>query len=288
MTQAVDVIDVARDSGLRSFDWLHRACESLLCGRGHKYLREVHVNDPAIRDYHLFLKLRGYRAPRRRLPPDHGQLRPILDKFKGAYLLQYRAEHRTLRSELRARILTDQPRDAIAMATGLPMYLIENYERYYFDVRDKLSATAYILGMMAAKPDQGCDADELQRLAYGGGLQVLEAVLTAERSQNLQWQALLASELHEQLEHNPSLRRLMDGSQPAAGAMKELVATLLGPGAAGLISPARTHGLGPNVQSEPQPLYQSPPQLGNLANHGADLAVAMAHALIDAGSRQVA
>src|SRR5690606_19650918 len=122
-----------------------------------------------------------------KLPLDYSHLRPILDKYMGAYLLQFRSEHQPLRSELRARVLADQPREDIALATGLPTSLNETYERYYFDLRETLAATGYMLGMMAAKPNHGCDADELQRLAYGGGLRVLETVLRAKRSQDPKW-----------------------------------------------------------------------------------------------------
>ena len=212
MPQTIDMIDYYRNSGLSPFGWLHKACQSLLEGPGRMNLREEHLQDEDIVGYYRFLRFRQFQKEGRSLPLDYSYMQMLYEKYSATYLLEFDPSHQPLRSELRARILVDQPREDIVRATGLSMHIVATYERFYFDVRDCLSATCYILGMLGAPPMPGREIDELQRLAYGGGIRVLEAALLATRFQEPQWSEFLVNQTVAQLADDSCLKRILSHS----------------------------------------------------------------------------
>ena len=86
--------------------------------------------------------------------------------------------------ELEARLLTDQPLDAVAARTGLTAAAVDAYARVFFDVRPHLAASDWVTARaIGYRPGGGFAGRPLagawKLVAYHGGPHVLDVVIAA-------------------------------------------------------------------------------------------------------------
>ena len=108
------------------------------------------------------------------------------DELRLVHTIQHESRCRQLRDELQSRVLAAQPRRLIASATGLSMVEVAIYEYLYFSVRRRLNQLEYIHSMVIDDTSIS-DPEELfslaiKKLAYGGGVAVLDTVLLLGRT----------------------------------------------------------------------------------------------------------
>jgi hypothetical protein len=87
-----------------------------------------------------------------------------------------------LRWEVEARLLTNEPFEQIAAKCGTTAKVINAYEKVFFNVRDRLEATGYLInvvldGDLVVRLREDNVGTILKLYAFGGGVAVLETVL---------------------------------------------------------------------------------------------------------------
>jgi hypothetical protein len=113
---------------------------------------------------------------------------PVSQELLAAYRL-YEASGPS-RWEVEARILARQSDDEIAAATGLAAGTVSHFERYFFDVRDRLPASDLVLmGIIGYEPFGGIREGDLRKLwrfyGFSAGPKMLDLVMAVSQDRPL-------------------------------------------------------------------------------------------------------
>jgi hypothetical protein len=157
----------------RPVDWRRRWATNLL--DGDEPLSPA--DDHAVQEAAAFLRAwRGCQDE-----PDRLRLALDMPALYGAHQL-YLAADAFVKSEVEARMLTEESYAQIAEKCGRDPQVIEAYHETFFDVRDRLHAEGYVLHqVIGPKAHAGlteADVDVILKLyAYAGGPLVLDALV---------------------------------------------------------------------------------------------------------------
>ena len=110
---------------------------------------------------------------------------------------ELRYARHVLRVQVDARILANQPQHDIALAMGLPVEVVTEYESRFFDNRKLLLKPDLMWGLViGGRPDDVLHPDQVVRFWYGigykHGIAILEPYLTMVDRDKLLTQGLLA------------------------------------------------------------------------------------------------
>jgi hypothetical protein len=177
-------VDIAKLNPLRSPRWRYDRVVKAVQKPGFLFRRST-GDDYPIRLYHRYLT-RGAAAH-----GDNRQLELLRQEYPDAALVHelYFSRSIELRQILEARLLTDESFAQIANRMGLGESAVRLYSDLFFDVRDRMQATLWVLKIILGSPETRCKFNEdgtltdeqrglLYRLfAYYGGPLVLDAMV---------------------------------------------------------------------------------------------------------------
>lgn len=129
--------------------------------------------------------LRWKRACRTALPS-------ILDRDMAFTAARAIYESDTLqRAGLEARLLADEPRAMIAVRTGIPIEVVDEFEYWFFGVRERLEMTSWIVHQAVQRRPTGALASDdvgifWKSIGYSYGPLILEQLLQAVDAETLQ------------------------------------------------------------------------------------------------------
>lgn len=138
-----------------------------------------------------------------------------------AYKLFADPAYQLLTREVELRVLAGQPASEIGDLVGLPVGIVELYERIGFDVRDRLDCMPYIYSM--AIGEEPTSQAALKKLAYCIGPSVVDILMIVLQRGVAREDATMAS-IENSILAEPELKRLLDDArQPIGREMRKLV-----------------------------------------------------------------
>lgn len=161
-------------SAFRSVDWRWRLAQRQCNGNVAARRRRDHWVAAASA---LASEFEAYRLQRRAAPTNAA----IVSAVRDASILAH--DPTLLQSELRARILANEPATAISDRIAVQSLVIDAYEAVFFDVRPRLNATSWLRHRVLAphmRPDGSVsDVGGLWMVAaIGGGIAALEVIVS--------------------------------------------------------------------------------------------------------------
>ncbi len=138
-----------------------------------------------------------------------------------AYKLITDPAYQLLKREVELRVLARQPASEIGELVGLPVGIVELYERIGFDVRDRLDCLPYIFSM--AIGEEPTRQAALKKLAYRLGPSVIDLLMIVLQRGVAREDATTES-IENSILAEPELKRLLDDArQPIGRKVRELV-----------------------------------------------------------------